>query len=58
MGEYRQVSFPKAQLVNLPACSLHCPINAERQAALRLRIAQHTVAPKKRPIGGKPLAAL
>ena len=24
--------FPTAQQVNLPACSLHCPINAERQA--------------------------
>ena len=24
--------FPTAQLVNLPACSPHCPYNAERQA--------------------------
>ena len=24
--------FPMAQQVNLPACSSHCPFNAERQA--------------------------
>ena len=24
--------FPAAQQVNLPACSPHCPFNAERQA--------------------------
>ena len=29
-GESRQVLFPTAQ-VNLPACSPHCPSNAERQ---------------------------
>ena len=29
--EFRQVPFPTAQ-VNLPACSSHCPFNAERQA--------------------------
>ena len=31
MGESRQVPFPTAQQVNLPACSPHCPFNAERQ---------------------------
>ena len=30
--ESRQVPFPTAQPVNLPACSPHCPFNAERQA--------------------------
>ena len=32
MGKSRKVSFPTAQQVNLPACSPHCPFNAERQA--------------------------
>ena len=32
MGESRQVPFPTAQQVNLPAWSSHCPFNAERQA--------------------------
>ena len=32
MGESRQVPFPTAQQVNLPACSPHCPFNAKRQA--------------------------
>ena len=32
MGESHQVPFPTAQHVNLPACSSHCPFNAERQA--------------------------
>ena len=32
MGESRQVPFPTAQQVNLPACSPHCPFNAERQS--------------------------
>ena len=27
-----KVSFPKAQQVNMPACSPYCPFNAERQA--------------------------
>ena len=31
VGESRLVLFPKAQQVNLPACSSHCPFNAERQ---------------------------
>ena len=31
-GESRKVPFPTAQQVNLPACSPHCPFNAERQA--------------------------
>ena len=26
--------FPTAQQVNLPACSPHCPFNAERQAGI------------------------
>ena len=33
MGESRSVPFPTAHYVNLPACSPHCPFNAERQAA-------------------------
>ena len=32
MEESRQVSFPTALQVNLPACFPHCPFNAERQA--------------------------
>ena len=32
MGDYGSVLFPTAQQVNLPACSSHCPFNAERQA--------------------------
>ena len=32
VGESRQVPFPTAQQANLPACSPHCPFNAERQA--------------------------
>ena len=32
MGESRLVPFPTAQQVSLPACSPHCPFNAERQA--------------------------
>ena len=31
MWESRQVPFPTVQHVNLPACSPHCPFNAERQ---------------------------
>ena len=34
MRESRQVSFATAQQANWPACSLHCPINAERQAGM------------------------
>ena len=32
MGESRLAPFPTALQVNLPACSSHCPFNAERQA--------------------------
>ena len=32
MEESRLVPFPTAQQVHLPACSSHCPFNAERQA--------------------------
>ena len=32
MEESRKVPFPTAPLVNLPACSSHCPFDAERQA--------------------------
>ena len=32
MGESRQVFFPTAQQVNLPACSSYGLVNAERQA--------------------------
>ena len=32
VGEFRQVPIPTAQQVNLPACSPHCPFNAEGQA--------------------------
>ena len=31
MGESRKVPFATAQQVSLPACSAHCPFNAERQ---------------------------
>ena len=30
-GESHSVLFPTTQQLNLPACSPHCPINAERQ---------------------------
>ena len=33
IGKSREVSFPKAQLVNLPACSPHNPFDTKRQAA-------------------------
>ena len=32
MGESRLVPFPMAQQVNLPACSPHSSVNAERRA--------------------------
>ena len=32
MGESRKVPLPTVQQVNLPACSPHCPFNAECQA--------------------------
>ena len=31
-GKSREVPFPTAQQVSLPACSSHYPINAKRQA--------------------------
>ena len=46
MGESRWVFFPTAQRVNLPGCSPHWPINAERQAGkLWIPILQSLVRP-------------
>ena len=43
-GNPAKASFPTAQPVNLPACSLHCSFNAERQAEkLRIPISKSLV---------------